>query len=95
MQHRHRLHPFLPESPVSSGKFGKMGALIPLSCKILSSLDLEEGSVKDITDKEGKKKIGVLRDGRNVNVREKSLEGHPTLEIIQPDNTRIKIRYKD
>ena len=63
--------------------------------KDFNSLDLEEGSVKDITDKEGKKKIGVLRDGRNVNVREKSLEGHPTLEIIQPDNTRIKIRYKD
>ena len=63
--------------------------------KDFNSLDLEEGSVKDITDKEGKKKIGVLRDGRDVNVREKSLEGHPTLEIIQPNNTRIKIRYND
>ena len=65
--------------------------------KDFNSLDLEEGSVKDRTDKEGKKKIGVLRDGRKVNVREKSSEGHPTLEIIQPNKnkTRIKIRYSD
>ena len=65
--------------------------------KDFNSLDLEKESVRDITDKEGKKKIGVLRDGRKVNVREKSSEGHPTLEIIQPNKnkTRIKIRYSD
>ncbi|AME04532.1 hemagglutinin repeat-containing protein [Selenomonas sp. oral taxon 136] len=64
--------------------------------KDFNSLDLEEGSVKDRTTAErGKIKTGKLRDGRDVNVREKSSEGHPTLEIIQPDNTRIKIRYKD
>lgn len=60
-----------------------------------NSLDLEEGSVKDRTDERGKIKTGKLRDGRDVNVREKSSEGHPTLEIIQPNNTRIKIRYND
>lgn len=60
-----------------------------------NSLDLEEGSVKDRTGERGKIKIGKLRDGRDVNVREKSSEGHPTLEIIQPNNTRIKIRYND
>lgn len=60
-----------------------------------NSLDLEEGSVKDRTSERGKIKTGKLRDGRDVNVRENSSEGHPTLEIIQPNNTRIKIRYND
>ena len=63
--------------------------------KDFNSLDLEEGSVKDRTGERGKIKTGKLRDGRDVNVREKSSEGHPTLEIIQPNNTRIKIRYND
>ena len=60
-----------------------------------NSLDLEEGSVKDRTGERGKIKTGKLRDGRDVNVREKSSEGHPTLEIIQPNKTQIKIRYND
>ena len=60
--------------------------------KDFNSLDLEEGSVKDRTGERGKIKTGKLRDGRDVNVREKSSEVHPTLEIIQPNNTRIKIR---
>ena len=55
------------------------------------SLDLEEGSVRDI--KNGKE--GILRDGRHVNVRRKSTEGHPTLEIINSRNKRTKIRYSD
>ncbi|HJZ23829.1 MAG TPA: hypothetical protein VJ201_05190 [Candidatus Babeliales bacterium] len=39
-------------------------------------------------------KIGKLRDGRTVNVRPKSREGRPTLEIYNPKNqTHIKIRY--
>ena len=66
--------------------------------KDFNSLDLEEGSVKDRTTAErGKIKTGKLRDGRDVNVREKSSDGHPTLEIIQlnKNKTRIKIRYKD
>ena len=59
------------------------------------SLDLEEGSVRDRTDEKGKIKTGRLRDGREVNVREGSMEGHPTLEIINSKNSRTKIRYSD
>ena len=59
------------------------------------SLDLEKGSVRDRTDEKGKRiKTGRLRDGRNVNVRENSTEGHPTLEI-QSGKNRIKVRYNN
>ena len=37
--------------------------------------DLEEVSVKDRTDEREKIKIGKLRDGRNVNVRERAQKG--------------------
>ena len=63
--------------------------------KDFNSLDLEEGSVKDRTGERGKIKTGRLRDGREVNVREGSMEGHPTLEIINSKNSRTKIRYSD
>ena len=62
--------------------------------KDFDSLELEKGSVRDRTDPEGKIKTGTLRDGRKVNVREKSTDGRPTLEI-QSGNKRIKIRYND
>ena len=62
--------------------------------KDFDSLELEKGSVRDITDQEGKIKTGTLRDGRKVNVREKSTDGRPTLEI-KSGNKRIKIRYND
>lgn len=38
-------------------------------------------------------RVGVLPDGRNVVVRPTSDSGKPTLEIQNPDRTRIKIRY--
>ena len=62
--------------------------------KDFDSLELEKGSVRDITDPEGKIKTGTLHDGRKVNVREKSTDGRPTLEI-QSGNKQIKIRYND
>ena len=63
--------------------------------KDFNSLDLRAGSVKDRTDERGKIKTAKLRNGMDVNVRDKSSERHPTLEIIQPNNTRIKIRYNE
>lgn len=37
-------------------------------------------------------KVGTLPDGRTVNVRNKSSDGRPTLEILDGKNS-IKIRY--
>lgn len=41
-----------------------------------------------------KGKVGILEDGRTINVREVSTDGRPTLEIYDPQtNHSIKIRY--
>jgi len=51
-------------------------------------------SIKTLSYPDGKEiKIGVLPDGRAVNVRNQSDEGRPTLEVQGPGNNRIKIRY--
>ena len=48
--------------------------------------------VKDIPGKE--MKIGFLPDGKVVNVRLKSDQGSPTLEIYNPINDqKVKVRY--
>lgn len=39
-------------------------------------------------------KVGTLPDGRTVNVRTKSSDGRPTLEIYDGKNS-TKIRYED
>lgn len=49
---------------------------------------LEVSEIKDIPDG----KTGKLPDGRAINVRTKSEDGRPTLEIIDA-NKRTKIRY--
>ena len=43
--------------------------------KDLNSLDLGAGSVKDRTDERGKIKTAKLRNGRDVNVRERAQKG--------------------
>jgi filamentous hemagglutinin len=40
-------------------------------------------------------KTGKLADGRNVNVRVDSSDGRPTLEIMNKNGTRTKVRYDD
>lgn len=56
------------------------------------ALEKVEGSVKE-TDKGF---TAQLPDGRDVNVRNQSREGSPTLEIYNPINKRhIKIRYEE
>lgn len=57
--------------------------------------DFEKLNPSNIRDMKGKVgKIGNLKDGRTVNVRVKSKEGRPTLEIFDPNSKNsIKIRY--
>ncbi|WP_154651128.1 hypothetical protein [Propionispira raffinosivorans] len=40
-------------------------------------------------------KTGKLADGRNANVRVDSSDGRPTLEIMNKNGTRTKVRYDD
>jgi len=54
--------------------------------------DFEDLGVKDVKDIPGGK-TGKLPDGRKINVRNKSSDGRPTLEIQDPKGS-IKIRYK-
>jgi len=57
---------------------------------------LKPKNVQDLPGKEGKR--GTLSDGSEVNVRVKSKDGRPTIEIRPVENSgdkRIKIRYGD
>lgn len=54
---------------------------------------LNLSNIKDIDGKKGR--TGRLEDGRTVDVRETSSDGRPTLEIIKPNNRRIKFRFND
>jgi len=56
--------------------------------------DLGVENVEDMKTGYGTGKKGKLKDGRDVNVRPGSSAESPTLEVINPNGTRIKIRYR-
>ena len=55
--------------------------------------DLGLSNVRDIDKGKNKVKVGILSDGRKVNVRTDSSDERPTLEIQKPNGRNIKIRY--
>ena len=55
--------------------------------------DFNSMGVQNVRDIPGGK-VGTLPDGRTVNVRTKSSDGRPTLEIYDGKNS-TKIRYED
>ena len=56
--------------------------------------DFNSLGLSNIQEKDDGTLVGELEDGRTVNVRNHSKEGHPTLEIYNPANRKsIKIRY--
>ena len=55
--------------------------------------DFNSLDTKDVSTKSNGTIVGTLPDGRKVNVREYSSYRMPTIEIHNPNGTRIKIRY--
>lgn len=56
--------------------------------------DFDSLGAKDVKDIPSGK-TGTLPDGRNVKVRVDSSNGRPTLEIMNKNGTRTKVRYDD
>lgn len=56
--------------------------------------DFDSLGVENVKEIEGGK-VGQLPDGRSVNVRVDSSDGRPTLEIMNKNGTRTKVRYNE
>lgn len=55
--------------------------------------DFESLQPKNVKQYPNGTKVGKLSDGSTINVRKKSDDGRPTVEVLHPDKTTTKFRY--